>query len=102
MNLTTNVKAYVLITYSDSHHFITQRQHDILVNTPIEGMIKLEDAAIQAKNIAEIITVEKYYETYPQKKPQYYNEPGTNWKDIYQEIIRLVAMKQIAATCCEA
>jgi hypothetical protein len=81
MNLTTNVKNHVLITYSDSHHFITQQQHDVLVNTPIEGMIKLEDGTIQCKNIAEILTLEKYYETYPKKRPEHYNEPDPNWKE---------------------
>ncbi len=73
--LTTTVKSHVIITFTKSHHFITQKQHDSLINMGQHTQIIVDGNIIRTSNIAEIISMEKYYETYPERKPNNYGQP---------------------------
>ena len=73
--LTTNVKSHVIITFTKSHHFITQKQHDSLINMGQNAQIIVDGNLIKTSNIAEIISTAKYYETYPEKQAKNYGQP---------------------------
>ncbi len=75
MNLTTEVRTHVIITFSKSHHFITQKQNDWLVNQGRDIKFTVDGNSITTNNIAEILTIEKYYETYPDKQVKNYGQP---------------------------
>ncbi len=68
-NLQTEVKEFVIITFTGGHHFITDKQNQYLKNINIGGNININNCIIHAKNIAEILTTKKYYETFPDKRP---------------------------------
>jgi hypothetical protein len=70
MTLSTEVKSHVLVTYNDSHYFITPRQNEALKGLGKEDRIELDGNSIKVSNISEIFTTQKYYETYPNKKPE--------------------------------
>lgn len=74
-DLTTQVKTHVIITYTKSHHFITARQRDALVNLSSDQFIEIDGNQIRGSSIAEVMTVEKYRETYPEKIPTHYGQP---------------------------
>lgn len=73
--LTTNPKTHVIITFTKSHHFITQKQHDSLINMGQNAQIIVDGNMIKTSNIAEIISTDKYYETYPEKRSTNYGQP---------------------------
>lgn len=68
MNLTTEVKTHVIITYKGSHHFITSHQEQALSHLTNDSQIRVEGNTIRGGDIAEVLTTEKYYETYPEKQ----------------------------------
>lgn len=76
-DLTTKVKTHVIITYTKSHHFITAGQQAALVNLSGDQFIEIDGNKIRGSSIAEIMTMEKYRETYPEKAPYNYGQPPT-------------------------
>ena len=73
--LATDLKSHVIITFTKSHHFITQKQHDSLINMGQNAQIIVDGNLIKTSNIAEIISTAKYYETYPEKRSTNYGQP---------------------------
>ncbi|MCK4782091.1 hypothetical protein KAS79_04205, partial [Candidatus Parcubacteria bacterium] len=75
MQISTDVKKFVVITFTGGHHFITEKQNEILKTLNNQSNITINNCVVHCKNIAEILTTEKYYETYPNKQPanQYKN-----------------------------
>ena len=71
----------VIITFSGFHYFITKEQSEKLKNLPLNATIDLEEGSINTKSIAEVVTEEKYYERYPDKRP--HREP-TNFSKLEQ------------------
>ncbi len=67
-NLQKQVKTHAIITFTGGHYFITNQQNEILKQLNLSGNINLGEAIIHCRNIAEIMSIEKYYETYPEKK----------------------------------
>lgn len=68
--LSTKVHTHVIITYTKSHHFITAGQQAALVDLSSDQFIEIDGNKIRGSSIAEVITVEKYRETYPDKTTQ--------------------------------
>lgn len=62
-------KTHAIITYTGVHYLITPEQHEALKQLRLEGDIKIDNNTIKARNIADILTIQKYYETYPDKRP---------------------------------
>jgi len=75
MILSTEVKTHVIITHSGGNYFITNQQNERLREVGMEDYFETENNQIKGSSIAEIMTVEKYYETYPDKKSNNYGQP---------------------------
>lgn len=75
MNLSTNVITHVIITYTGGHYKITEQQEKILQRVGQDQIIEVEGNKIKGRNISEVMTIEKYHETFPNKKPEYHNYP---------------------------
>ncbi|MBU0879878.1 hypothetical protein KKH00_03665 [Patescibacteria group bacterium] len=63
-----NKKTHAIITFTKSHHLITAEQELMLRGLDLGREIEVDGNRIKANNIAEILTIEKYYETYPDKR----------------------------------
>lgn len=69
MELSTDVKTHVIMTFTKSVYFINEAEHRKLINTGLDEMFMMAESTIKASNIAEIMTVRQYYEMYPDKRP---------------------------------
>lgn len=67
-NLSVDIKTHVIITYAGGHYFITNKQNQDLMMVGQSDFIEIENNKIKGSSISEIMTIAKYYETYPQKK----------------------------------
>ena len=85
--ISTQIKTHVVITYNDSHYFITMGQNNALKNLGTNDRIEIEGNSIKGSNISEVMTIEKYYETYPKKIA--YGQPTSNYdfKDFRSETL---------------
>ncbi len=81
--ISTVVKTYAVVTYTGVHYLITESQENQLRNLGLNDEIDIDGNIVKMKNIADILTIQKYYETYPDRKPdsrfnlpeEYYNPP---------------------------
>jgi hypothetical protein len=73
MNLTTDVKTHVIITFTKSHHMINQKQFNVISQMGAGQQILIDGNLIKTNNIAEILDIQKYWEIYPQNKS--YGQP---------------------------
>ena len=64
------MKTYVIITYAGTHYLITDEQELKLRDVKSHSQFKIDGSMIMGSNIAEVMTISKYYETYPDKRPQ--------------------------------
>lgn len=78
MTLSTDVKTHVIITYKGSHHFITSQQEQALTRLTNDSQIRIDGNTIRGGDIAEVLTTEKYYESFPEKEKL----PGPAYADI--------------------
>jgi len=68
--LNTNVYTDVIITYTKISHFITSEEEVKLRTISLGTQIILKSGErVATSNIADIIPIKKYYETFPDKKP---------------------------------
>jgi hypothetical protein len=78
-SLSTAVKTHVIVTHSGSAHFITSEQNDRLADVGLDDLMELDNGEkIKGSSIAEVLTIAKYYETYPNRMPQNYGQPPSN------------------------
>jgi hypothetical protein len=63
------VKTHVILTHSGSTYFITGTQERKLVNVGRDDRINIDGNSIKGSSIAEVMTISKFYETYPEKRP---------------------------------
>lgn len=89
MNLSTDVKTHAIITYTKTHYLINAKQHEALKTLGGGEEIVIEGNRVKGNNIADIMTIEKYYETYPAKRPE---QPSRNFS---QELRDLEEKKQL-------
>lgn len=60
---------HFVITYAKTHFPITDEQNEILRGLSPDDEIDLDGSYVRIKNIAEILSESKYYETYPDRRP---------------------------------
>jgi len=75
MNLSTEVKTHVIITFNRIAHFITFKNYKIITTSGIDGFIQVGDSTIKMSSISEIVTIEDYYKANPSKRPTHNNYP---------------------------
>jgi len=80
------MKTHAVITYTKVHYLITDEQNRKLQNCRLDDEIELDGCQVKVKNIADVLTLSKYYEVYPDKRPQYVDKykqlPGMGYKGI--------------------
>ena len=68
--LTIEPKSHVIMTWNKTEHFITQKQHNIVINLGLQDKIIVDGNLIFGKSIAEILTLDNFYKNFPDKRPQ--------------------------------
>ena len=63
------VISHVIITYGKTPHHITKKENKELQRLPNTDSIYVEGCTIRIANIAEILTISKYYEQNPKERP---------------------------------
>jgi len=86
--LSTEVKTYVIRFKDNSKQFITTAQEEAFWNAQAQGAkgIKIDGAYIDFAMVGRLLSVEQYYEAYPDERPE---EPVKEWvapKDEYVPI----------------
>ena len=64
------MKTHAIITYSKTHYLLNAEQEKALRDVKQNTKFTIEGNSIMGSNIAEVMTISKYYETYPDKRPQ--------------------------------
>lgn len=64
------MKTHAIITYAKTHYLLTAEQEKALRDVKSNSKFTIEGSTIMGSNIAEVMTISKYYETYPDKRPQ--------------------------------
>lgn len=79
-------KTHAIITYSKTHYLIDNAKNEELQDKHIDDVIEIDGSLVKIRNIAEVMTISKYYETYPGKRNDYverYKElPGMGMEGI--------------------
>jgi len=79
-------KTWVLITFAGSHHFITDEQELAIRKMSANDRIYTEKGMVRASTIKEIMTIEGYYELYPERRPEQIKEfKAPEWKPFTKE-----------------
>jgi len=60
---------HAIITYSGAHYLLTADQEEALRPKSLDESIELEGSIIPVRSISEIMSIGKYYETFPNRKP---------------------------------
>ena len=68
--LTTNLKNYILITFTRSKYYITPKQAEDISKMGSNEKIILDGATINTSSIAEILSLEDYYNSHPEERPK--------------------------------
>jgi len=63
------MNTHVIVTYTGVHYFVTAEQEVSLRSKALDEELVVEGCILKVKNIADILTTAKYYETHPRKKP---------------------------------
>lgn len=82
-SITIAPATHVIITYSKIHYFITQEEHDRLQDLGFDQAIVVNGNTIMGRNISDVMTTQKYYETFPDKVPDTIRYPRD---DKYQSL----------------
>ena len=65
------MKKIMVITYTGIHHEINEGQAIEIAKLETDGEIFIGGNMLKRKNIADIVSMNKYYESYPNKRPAY-------------------------------
>lgn len=71
---------HAVITWTKVHYLLTQSQWDALQLMEPDSEIQIDGGWLKANNIADRLTIDKYYETYPDKRPE---EVRNDFKENY-------------------
>lgn len=81
------MSSFYIITYSKVHHKITQEQKDKIMDAQFTRMNMPDGSVVSNGNIAEIVTEMKYFETYPDKRPDSVRDIfGENYAEFNRQI----------------
>jgi len=61
----------MVITYTGIHHEINEEQAIQIAKLETDGEIFIGGNMLKRKNISDIVSMNKYYESYPNKRPAY-------------------------------
>lgn len=61
---------YFAITYTKVHHKLTQEQRDTIMSTDFDRMEMPDGSMLTNNNISDLLPEEKYYQTFPDKRPE--------------------------------
>jgi hypothetical protein len=78
---TKEIKTHVVKTFTGGHYHITAEQEIRLRSLSENQNIEIDGSIVKGKNIAEVVTTEKYYEQYPQKRPEHSNYTYNNFSE---------------------
>ena len=73
---------YYIITFTKVHHKITKELRDKILNPNFTEM-NVNGQFIKVSNIADILDEDKYYETFPKKRPETIHN---QFEDLYGKI----------------
>ena len=71
---------YFIITYTKSHYEITEEQNKRLKELELNDELEIDGCTLKIRNIAEILSESKYFEQYPDKRPE---ETHNQFEDQY-------------------
>jgi hypothetical protein len=93
------MNTHVIITYTGSNYPITAEQELRLRDLKLEDQIDINGNLVKARNIAEVMEIGKYYETFPDKRPPIVPPskqfPGVGMEGIIKREKRTMALKGI-------
>lgn len=72
-------KTHAIVTYTGVHYLITAEQAQKYGQKRLDDEVIVDGCILKMKNVADILTIEKYYEAHPNKRP-----PQTN---IFQPLL---------------
>ena len=72
----SEVITHFIITYSGAHYAITARQNEVLRMAGPDDEFDVEGSLIKPRNISDIFTAQKYYQTFPDRRPVSYSYPN--------------------------
>ena len=75
-------KTHVLISFTGVHYFINADQEKQLSKVGDKDRINIDGSVVVGKNISDVLTIEKYYQTFPNKRPSYNRQDFTGLSDI--------------------
>lgn len=85
--ITINPLTHAIITYSKSHYLINAEQNEKLKQLDGSSLLDIDGSQIAVRNIAEIMSIKKYYETYPDRKPQIKVNQFEKYESVIQQPI---------------
>ena len=94
-SLLTNLKTHAVITFTNVHYLINQSQYSFLSRAGKGEEITVDGNLLKTNNIADILTLEKYYETYPEKKPLVYQPLPDYERVVYNKQQLIKALSEI-------
>jgi hypothetical protein len=65
------MNTYVVITIAGAHYPITSSQRDTIMRMEMDQEVIIDGCTVKLRHISEIMTTQKYYETYPKKRPAF-------------------------------
>src|SRR3990167_9190741 len=66
--LSLDVKTHVIMTIKGSRYFISKHVFDTIVELDMDKSIELDGSWLRLSSISEILTIKKFYETFPNEK----------------------------------
>jgi len=60
---------HAIITYSKIHYLLTAEKQNELLDKRADEIIMIDGSPVKVNNICDILTISKYYEAYPDKRP---------------------------------
>lgn len=76
---------YFIITMSKNHHEITQEQKESLMRVDASQVELSDGSIVKINSISEILPEEKYYQTFPDKRP---TETRNDFEEKYSQYSR--------------
>lgn len=82
--------SHVIITYTGVHYPITAEQEINLRSMSMDDELTLSGNIVKVRNIADVLTMAKYYETYPKRRPaqtdRYKEIPGMGLLGVVEHV----------------
>ncbi len=67
------MKKCVIMTYSGIHYIVEEEKALNISSLAPDGEVMLDGNLVKYKNISDIISLDKYIESFPDKRPQYFD-----------------------------